>query len=136
MDGWGGLGERVQLEYMMYGGCQGDSGPGYDGPGSIALSHDGYSWNTDPDVPRAAVRMGDSGGHVLASDLVLFRRDRLTTNHTSNDPRVPAYQNVLWGDARVSSRTAGYYDDDPPDYHNYSIRSWQAWMTNSWYYFY
>jgi hypothetical protein len=135
---WGGLGERVDVEYLMVGGCQGNSAWGYDGPGSIALSAEGYAWNNDPDVPRAAVRSGDAD-EVLACDLVMFRNDALQTNHRGTKPEVPDFQNVLWGDGHVASHNAGYYSDEPedvPDYDNYSIRSWFSGFPNSFYYFY
>ena len=135
---WGGFGQRVDTEYLLLGGCQGDSAGGYDGPGGIALSYDGYAWNYDDSVPSAVVSTEDhdTAGRVLAADLVMYREEQLVSNHVGDSAEVPDYQNVLWGDGHVENRDSSYYADDPPGYHNFSVRSWFASASRSFYYFY
>jgi prepilin-type N-terminal cleavage/methylation domain-containing protein len=135
-DGWGGLGERVDTEYLFVGGCQGNSAWGYDGPGSIANSGVGYWWNQDSSVPAAAINVGDGSDRVLGSDLVMYQdgSGELTANHINPDADVPSYQNVLWADGHVANRSWVYDSTDPPGTHNYSIYSHKG--GSSFYYFY
>jgi prepilin-type N-terminal cleavage/methylation domain-containing protein/prepilin-type processing-associated H-X9-DG protein len=134
---WGGFGNRVDIDYLFVGGCQGDSSYGYDGPGSIALSHDGYSWNYDDTVPRAAVRFTDEGvsQRILGCDVILYQHGKLMSNHRGTRPDYPGYQNVLWGDGHVAGQGEGHWTE-PPDYLNFSIRSWFSSGPGSFYYFY
>ena len=134
---WGGLGRRVDINYLLLGGAQGDTPSGYDRPGSIALSGSGYAWNDDESVPRAAIRDDDErvSDRILGVDLVLYQNGQLRSNHIGLRPDKPGYQNLLWGDGHVSSQSEEHWED-PPGYGNFSVRSWFASMERSFYYFY
>ena len=108
----GGFGSGIQTSYAYVAGIPARTIGSFGGFAGGAISHtSGYAWGQ-----RApAVRISDKGQRVIASDTVWWEGSDIANDYRINhrdrrDPRVVAFQNVLFSDGHVEGGMPSYYD--------------------------
>jgi len=113
-------GTWLTADYLLVGGvvAKGNTYFVGQGDGNDWDEKDLCPWTKDDRIPRPIVNLSDDRPSDLILGADVIRDDQW--NHDGDDPDLPGYQNILWGDGHMGSRPDGYYQD-PLDASNHSF---------------